>query len=86
MKALVAALLLIAAPVQAQAPLAIGTPLQGKVFAKTGALNATAAFSGFLTAASGRTLVFATYAADMPGDMSASPGRDAALNLIPAEN
>ena len=63
-----------------------GTPLAGKVFAKTGSLNAAAALAGFLTAASGKTLVFATYAADMPEDGPASVGVDAALNIIAAEN
>lgn len=63
-----------------------GTPLSGKVSAKTGTLNAASALSGFLVAASGRTLVFATYAADMPGDASASAAVDAALTLIATEN
>lgn len=63
-----------------------GTPLAGKVFAKTGTLNAASALSGFLVAASGRTLVFAAFAADMPGDAPASAAVDAALALIAAEN
>ena len=35
-----------------------GSPLQGRLFAKTGTLNAVDALSGYLTAASGRTLAF----------------------------
>jgi D-alanyl-D-alanine carboxypeptidase/D-alanyl-D-alanine-endopeptidase (penicillin-binding protein 4) len=62
------------------------TPLEGKVFAKTGTLNQANALGGFLTAKSGKTLVFAVYAADMPGDASATKAVDAALNLIAAEN
>ncbi|HEX8484018.1 D-alanyl-D-alanine carboxypeptidase/D-alanyl-D-alanine endopeptidase [Sphingomonas sp.] len=63
-----------------------GTALAGKVFAKTGTLNAASALSGFLVAASGRTLVFATFAGDMPEDAPASATVDAALLLIAAEN
>jgi D-alanyl-D-alanine carboxypeptidase/D-alanyl-D-alanine-endopeptidase (penicillin-binding protein 4) len=64
----------------------VGTPLAGKVFAKTGTLNAASALAGFMTAASGRTLVLTAYAADMPEDGSASATVDAALTLIAAEN
>jgi D-alanyl-D-alanine carboxypeptidase/D-alanyl-D-alanine-endopeptidase (penicillin-binding protein 4) len=35
-----------------------GSPLQGRLFAKTGTLNEVNALSGYLTAARGRTLVF----------------------------
>lgn len=42
----------------------VGTPLEGRIFAKTGSLNGVSALAGFLTAASGRTLVFAVYAND----------------------
>ena len=63
-----------------------GTPLAGKVFAKTGSLNQANAVAGFLTAASGQTLVFAVYACDMPGDASATDSVDVALNMIAAEN
>jgi D-alanyl-D-alanine carboxypeptidase/D-alanyl-D-alanine-endopeptidase (penicillin-binding protein 4) len=34
------------------------SPLKGKLWAKTGTLNEAVALSGYLTAASGRTLVF----------------------------
>ena len=63
-----------------------GTPLEGKVFAKTGTLNQANALGGTLTAASGKTLVFGFYAADMPGDASATRVVDKALNLIAAGN
>ena len=63
-----------------------GTPLEGRLFAKTGTLNATNALSGYLTARSGRTLVFSFYANDVPGDVSATEWMDRTLNLIAAEN
>ena len=62
------------------------TPLQGRLFAKTGTLNATNALSGYFIAASGRTLIFSFYANDVPGDRSATSVMDATLALIAAEN
>jgi D-alanyl-D-alanine carboxypeptidase/D-alanyl-D-alanine-endopeptidase (penicillin-binding protein 4) len=35
-----------------------GTPLAGRMWAKTGTLNECTALSGYLTAASGKTLAF----------------------------
>lgn len=64
----------------------IGTPLAGKLFAKTGSLNATNALSGFLIAASGRTLAFSAFANDVPGDASATGTLDAALLAVAAAN
>jgi D-alanyl-D-alanine carboxypeptidase/D-alanyl-D-alanine-endopeptidase (penicillin-binding protein 4) len=63
-----------------------GTPLEGKVFAKTGTLNQTNAVAGYLTAASGKTLTFAFYANDVPGDVSATKYMDDVLNLVAAAN
>lgn len=63
-----------------------GTPLEGKVFAKTGSLNATNALSGFLTVASGRTFAFSALANDMPGDASATAAVDKALLAVAAAN
>ncbi len=63
-----------------------GTPLAGKVFAKTGSLNAANALSGFLVAASGRTLTFSALANDMAGDASATRAIDLALVEIAARN
>ncbi len=63
-----------------------GTPLEGKLFAKTGTLNAGNALAGYFTAASGKTLVFAAYANDMPQDSSGTKYIDAALNLVAAAN
>lgn len=63
-----------------------GTALKGKLFAKTGTLNASAALSGYLIARSGRTLTFSCYANDIPGDGNATKAMDAALALIAAEN
>lgn len=63
-----------------------GTPLEGRLHAKTGTLNATNALSGYLTARSGRTLIFSFYANDVPGDVSATQWMDQALNLIAAAN
>ena len=63
-----------------------GTPLEGRLFAKTGTLNATNALAGYMTARSGRTLLFAIYANDVPGDASATKTMDAALELIAEAN
>ena len=49
--------------------------LEGKLFAKTGTLNATNALSGYLTAQSGRTLTFAVFANDMPAERQRTEGR-----------
>jgi serine-type D-Ala-D-Ala carboxypeptidase/endopeptidase (penicillin-binding protein 4) len=62
----------------------IGTPLMGKIVAKTGSLNATTALAGYMTAASGRTLTFAIYANDIPDGAGASKVIDAALLAIAA--
>ncbi|MDO9488890.1 MAG: D-alanyl-D-alanine carboxypeptidase/D-alanyl-D-alanine-endopeptidase, partial [Sphingomonadaceae bacterium] len=63
-----------------------GTPLEGRLFAKTGSLNATNALSGYLTAGSGRTLTFSFYANDVPADAGATKAMDAALALIAEAN
>ena len=63
-----------------------GTPLAGKVYAKTGGLNATNALSGWLTAKSGRELTFAFFANDVPEGQRAIPAMDAVLNLVAAAN
>lgn len=64
----------------------VGTPLAGKLFAKTGTLNATNALSGYMIAKSGRTLTFSLYANDVPQDAGATKAMDAALVTIAAEN
>lgn len=63
-----------------------GTSLEGKIFAKTGTLNASAALSGYMTAKSGRTLLISTFANDIPEDGSVSKTVDAALEMIALEN
>jgi D-alanyl-D-alanine carboxypeptidase/D-alanyl-D-alanine-endopeptidase (penicillin-binding protein 4) len=63
-----------------------GSALEGRLFAKTGTLNATNALSGYMVARSGRTLVFSFYANDVPADAGATAFMDAALLLIAAEN
>jgi D-alanyl-D-alanine carboxypeptidase/D-alanyl-D-alanine-endopeptidase (penicillin-binding protein 4) len=63
-----------------------GTPLEGRVFAKTGTLNATNALSGTLIARSGRSLFFSAFANDVPEDVSATKTIDAALVMISEEN
>ncbi|MCU6454712.1 D-alanyl-D-alanine carboxypeptidase/D-alanyl-D-alanine-endopeptidase [Sphingomonas sp. A2-49] len=60
------------------------TPLAGRLNAKTGTLNGASALSGFMTARSGRTLTFASYANDMPADVSVTDAIDAALLLVAA--
>ncbi|MFM5906916.1 MAG: D-alanyl-D-alanine carboxypeptidase/D-alanyl-D-alanine-endopeptidase [Novosphingobium sp.] len=56
-----------------------GTALQGKVFAKTGTINASNALSGFLVTRSGRTLAFSVYANDVPEGVQATRIMDKAL-------
>jgi D-alanyl-D-alanine carboxypeptidase/D-alanyl-D-alanine-endopeptidase (penicillin-binding protein 4) len=63
-----------------------GTALESRLFAKTGGLNATAALSGYMTARSGRTLLFSIYANDIPDGASATSAMDAALVLIAEQN
>lgn len=62
------------------------TPLEGRVWAKTGTLNATNALTGWLRAASGRELAFTIVANDVPDGTSALPAMDAALLAIAAAN
>lgn len=61
-----------------------GTSLEGKLFAKTGSLNATRALSGYLTTRSGRTLIFSALANDMPDgtDSQATAAVDRVLVAI----
>lgn len=58
--------------------------LQGKLFAKTGSLNATRALSGYLVTRSGRILAFSAIANDMPdgADARATAVVDKALVAI----
>lgn len=63
-----------------------GTPLERRLFAKTGTLNATNALSGYMTAQSGQTLIFSAYANDVPGGASAAKQIDAVLQLIAEVN
>jgi D-alanyl-D-alanine carboxypeptidase/D-alanyl-D-alanine-endopeptidase (penicillin-binding protein 4) len=62
------------------------TPLAGRIFAKTGTLNATNALAGYMIAASGKELVFAIYANDVPDDVRATAIMDRALLAIAAAN
>lgn len=63
-----------------------GTALDGKLWAKTGTLNATSALAGYLVAKSGRVLTFAAYANDIPADGTVSAAVDRALLTVAAEN
>lgn len=63
-----------------------GGPLERRLFAKTGSLNAASGLAGYMVARSGRTLTFAAYANDMPEGVAASKAIDSALELIAAEN
>lgn len=63
-----------------------GTALAGKIFAKTGTLNATNALAGWLVAASGRVLTFAIYANDVPEEVRATALMDRALLALAAAN
>lgn len=61
-----------------------GTLLEGKLFAKTGSLNAARALSGYLVTRSGKTLIFSALANDMPDgtDSQATAAVDGALVAI----
>jgi serine-type D-Ala-D-Ala carboxypeptidase/endopeptidase (penicillin-binding protein 4) len=61
-----------------------GTALEGKIFAKTGTLNATNALSGYLIAASGQEISFSFLANDVPDGVRAVPLMDAALLTLAA--
>jgi D-alanyl-D-alanine carboxypeptidase/D-alanyl-D-alanine-endopeptidase (penicillin-binding protein 4) len=61
-------------------------PLERRLFAKTGSLNAASGLAGYMMAKSGRTLTFAAYANDMPDGVGATKALDAALTLVAAEN
>ena len=63
-----------------------GTAIEGKIFAKTGTLNATNALSGYMIAKSGKTLTFSAFANDVPAGVIATKAMDAALELVAAEN
>ncbi len=63
-----------------------GTALDGRIFAKTGGLNATAALSGYMIAKSGRELTFSILANDMPAGTRAQPTMDAALVAVSEAN
>lgn len=62
------------------------TSLRGRIFAKTGTLNATNALSGTMIAASGRTLFFSAFANDVPEEVAATKAIDAALVMIAEAN
>jgi D-alanyl-D-alanine carboxypeptidase/D-alanyl-D-alanine-endopeptidase (penicillin-binding protein 4) len=61
-------------------------PLAGRLFAKTGTLNATNALSGYLLTKSGRTLIFSSYVNDVPEGVDATKSLDDALELIASAN
>lgn len=63
-----------------------GTILEGRIFAKTGTINATNALAGYMTTRSGKTLTFAAYANDVPSGTSATPAMDAALVAVAEAN
>lgn len=63
-----------------------GTSLEGRLFAKTGSLNATSALSGYLTARSGRTLTFSFFANDLPPGAGVNARMEAVLVMIAEAN
>lgn len=64
------------------------SPLERRIFAKTGSLNASRALSGYMIAASGEMLVFSAFANDIPPgeDDAAVAAMDASLIAIAAAN
>lgn len=64
----------------------IGTLLQGKLFAKTGSLNAVSALSGWMTAKSGKILTFSIIVNDIPHGAAATHAIDNALVAIAEAN
>lgn len=63
------------------------SPLKGKIFAKTGSLSETRALSGYVIAASGRTLVFSILVDDhLPGTPVDRTTMDRIVELIAAAN
>ncbi len=66
---------------------AADSPLKGKIFAKTGTLSETRALSGYVTAASGQTLVFSVLVDDhLPGTPADRATMDRIVELIAAAN
>jgi serine-type D-Ala-D-Ala carboxypeptidase/endopeptidase (penicillin-binding protein 4) len=60
-----------------------GTPLEGRIFAKTGTFDDTNALAGFMMTESGEMLIFSAHASDRPsGAGSATAAMDAALVAI----
>ena len=63
-----------------------GSSLERRLFAKTGTLNATNALSGYLTARSGRTLIFSFLANDVPRSGGATAVMERVLTTIAEAN
>jgi D-alanyl-D-alanine carboxypeptidase/D-alanyl-D-alanine-endopeptidase (penicillin-binding protein 4) len=63
-----------------------GTPLERRLFAKTGTLNASNALSGYMIARSGRILIVSFFANDVPGGGGVTPTMDRVLQLIAEAN
>ena len=63
------------------------TPLEGRIFAKTGTLRGTNALSGFMMTKSGQMLIFAAFANERPTEAgSATDALDATLVTISEMN
>ena len=61
--------------------------LAGRIFAKSGSINAVNSLSGFLTGASGRTYIFSMFAAEQPDPIKdATVIMDQALVLVAQAN
>lgn len=64
----------------------VGTSLQGRIWAKTGTLNATSALAGIMRTASGREFAFSILANDAPTASGAAAAIDSALLVVAAAN